>query len=105
MEMLEPMMSESIIKEIAKSAQVSKSRPQSKKKINEAEETEKKPCIYFKDMECTAPHTRMKVCENCPEGYTHCFPILVKNMFEKIKGLAIAMFNRDSRGRDVLGGK
>ena len=53
-----------------------------------------KMCIYMNNTECV-PTAGFKLCKTCPYGYIYCFGIMVGNVYKKIIGLAINMFNRD----------
>lgn len=60
-----------------------------------------KKCIYFKDMECTAPNCKMKICANCPYGYLFTIKSLANNLFRKIVGLAIFLMKGNNAALEL----
>lgn len=56
----------------------------------------KKFCIYECGKECK-PSSKLRLCASCPHGYLYSFKYIVGNVYKKIVGLAIRMFNREGR--------
>jgi hypothetical protein len=54
-----------------------------------------KPCIYQPQMECRPGE--LELCEKCPELSGKCWPPLVSNVFERIKGLAMMWLNQERK--------
>ncbi len=52
-----------------------------------------KRCIYMRDEECAIPYTPFTLCKTCPYGYIYCFGEIVKNVYNKIVGIAVFFVN------------
>lgn len=65
---------------------------------DKSKDKEEKKCLYYEELPCPAPNfngkIEVKLCASCDRMESHCLPIMVKNVYNNIKRIAVEIFKK-----------